>query len=172
MGSGSFGPYINSGGGNRLYSDYYDVYPSELAKDKKDPDIYDSEKGYFKNPTATSLMSSIKDNTVYIQGLKAHGTFTYVLDKDGNIIFGKRYNPNNPSKRSPHPTLIGGKNPLVQCAGMITFSNGKIVSVDERSGHFRPNEKSLDKVNKIFDTLFESNPSLFSKKSKWRKKNE
>lgn len=33
--------------------------------------------------------------------------------KKGNIIFGKRINPNNPQKRAPHPTLIGGVDPKI-----------------------------------------------------------
>ena len=73
---------------------------------------------------------------------------TYVLDTNGNIIMGKRANPNNSKWRAPHPTLIGGKDPLVQCAGMITFKKGKILSVDNQSGHFRPNSKSMEKVDK------------------------
>ena len=43
-----------------------------------------------------------------MDGKKANGTYTYVMDKDGEIIFGKRSNPNDSSIRAPHPTLIGG----------------------------------------------------------------
>ncbi len=90
------------------------------------------------------------------------------MNEQGDIIIGKRSNPINPSKRSPHPMLIGGKDPQLQCAGMITFRNGKIVSVNNQSGHFRPSEKSMDKVYAALKKLSESNPKLFDKNFKWR----
>ncbi len=93
-----------------------------------------------------------------------------MLDKNDNIIIRKRKNPNDSSKRSPHPTLIGGKDPQVQCAGMIIFKNGKIYSYDNSSGHFRPNSKSLPKVKAALDKLYKENPNLFDKGSEWRKK--
>lgn len=169
MGSGSSGPYSGTNGGSQPYSGTYHVYPKEFAKDKSDNDIYNSKSGYFKNPTSTDLSDAVNGNSIYFNGMKANGTMTYVMDDKGNIIFGKRANPNNPMKRAPHPTLVGGTDPQVQCAGMITFSNGKIVSVNNESGHFRPNIKSLDKVDQALKKLYEKNPYLFSKKSKWRK---
>lgn len=140
-----------------------------LTTDKKDSDIYKSNSGYFKNPTATNLENAIDGNRVVFNGKSVEGQFTYVMDTNGNIIFGKRYNPNNSSKRSPHPTLIGGKNPEVQCAVIIKFTKGRILSVDDRSGHFRPNSKSLEKVDSFLDKLYKRNPNLFDKRSKWRK---
>lgn len=52
---------------------------------------------------------------------------------------------------------------------MITFKNGKIYSVDNQSGHFRPNVQSMSKVESALEKLYESNPNLFHKDSKWRK---
>ena len=78
-------------------------------------------------------------------------------------------NPNNPDKRSPHPTLIGGKDPHVACAGILHFKEGKIISVDQESGHFRPHEKSLRKVGKYLKDLCKEHPELFHKESPWRK---
>lgn len=95
---------------------------------------------------------------------------TYVMDKDGNIIFGKRANPNDARKRAPHPTLIGGKDPQVQCAGMITFHKGRILSVNNQSGHYRPNIQSMEEVDAALQKLFERFPGAFDKESKWRKK--
>ena len=170
MGSGSSGLYSGTGGGSQPYAETYHVYPKEMNKDKKDPDIYDSKTGYFKNPKATSLQDA-ESNGRFLNGdIRADGTFTYVMDKDGNIIFGKRYNPNDGRKRAPHPTLIGGKDPQVQCAGMIQFKKGRIYSVDNQSGHYRPDIKSLDKVNAALDKLYKKNPELFAPDSKWRKK--
>ena len=91
------------------------------------------------------------------------------MNADGEIIFGKRSNPNNSSKRAPHPTLIGGKDPQVQCAGIIVFRKGRILSVDTQSGHYRPDKKSLDKVDATLKRLYNKNPELFDKNSKWRK---
>ena len=86
----------------------------------------------------------------------------YVIDKDGNLIIGKR----DPSGefRMPHPTLIGGKDPKVLAAGTIEFSKGKIISVDNASGHFKPKASTLNTVEK---TLRNKLPSTsFSKKFK------
>ncbi len=159
---------IGTYGSSQPYAETYHVANNMLDMDKKDSDIYNPSTGYFKNPKSSTLDDAINGNTIYLNGKPAHGTFTYVLDESGNIIFGKRFNPNDERKRSPHPTLLGGKDPLVQCAGIITFEKGKIVSVNYRSGHFRPNVKSLDKVNSALDKLYVSNPELFSEKSKWR----
>ncbi len=168
MGSGSSSSYSGAGG-SQPYADTYHVVPKELAQDKKDTDIYSSSTGYFKNPTAQTLDSAINGNAVYLDGNKANGQLTYVMNQNGDIVFGKRSNPNDASKRSPHPTLIGGKDPQVQAAGMITFKNGKIYSVDNQSGHFRPNIQSMSKVESALQKLYESNPNLFHKDSKWRK---
>ncbi len=172
MGSGYSSIYAGTGGGSQPYAESYHVYGSMLSVDKKDPDIYDSNTGYFKNPTATNLEESIDGSRVTFNNKIASGTMTYVLDQDGNIIFGKRCNPNDGRKRAPHPTLIGGKDPEVQCAGMITFKGGKIDSIDNQSGHFRPNIQSMDKVNAALQKLCDKNPSLFTKDSVWRKNSE
>ena len=169
MGSGSSGSYSGAGG-SQPYAETYHVVSKELNKDKQDSDIYSKEHGYFKNPTATKLNDAADGNSVYLDGNKANGTYTYVMNQDGEIVFGKRSNPNDSSKRAPHPTLIGGKDPQVQAAGMITLKNGKIYSVDNQSGHFRPNIQSMSKVESALQKLYESNPSLFDKNSKWRKK--
>ena len=168
MGSGNSNNYHGTKGGSQPYAESYHVVPSEFQKDKTDADIYNPKTGYFKNPTAIKLEKSIENNRVYINGKKQMGTITYVLDKDGNIIIGVRQNPNNPSKRCPHPTLVGGKDPTVQCAGMITFSKGRISSVNVNSGHYRPNHESLKKVNEALQKLCNKHPEWFSPNSEWR----
>lgn len=169
MGSGGSGSYSGTNGGSQPYAERYHVVGSELRKDKRDPDIYNPKSGYFKNPTATNMKDAITPNRVVIDGKSAEGTMTYVLDKNGDIIFGKRVNPNDGRKRAPHPTLIGGKDPQVKCAGMITFHKGRILSVDNKSGHYRPNIKSMEKVNEALKKLYDKYPGAFDKKSKWRK---
>ncbi len=168
MGSGRSGSYSGAGGA-QPYANTYHVVDKELRKDKKDPDIYNPRTGYFKNPSAINLESATQNGSVYIDGNKANGQYTYVMDQDGAIIFGKRSNPNDSSKRAPHPTLIGGKDPKVQNAGMITFRNGKIYSADNHSGHYRPNIQSMGKVDNALRKLYERDPKLFHKDSKWRK---
>ena len=130
MGSGSGGSYSGTNGGSQPYADKYDVVQSMLNRDKKDSDIYSKDTGYFKNPSAVNLKDSISGNYVVFEDNHANGQMTYVLSESGNIIFGKRCNPNDARKRSPHPTLVGGKNPKVQCAGMIEFRNGKWFIID------------------------------------------
>ena len=100
MGSGSSGIYAGTGGGSQPYADSYHVVGAMRDVDKRDPDIYDSNTGYFKNPTATDLLEAIKNDRFYIGGIEAGGKLTYVLDENGNIIFGKRSNPNDGNKRS------------------------------------------------------------------------
>jgi len=169
MGSGESGQYSGTSGGSQPYSESYHVVGKELSKDKADPDIYDSKSGYYKNPTATTLQDASSGGKFIVDGKVAHGEMTYVMDKDGNIIVGKRCNPNDGRKRSPHPTLIGGKDPQVQCAGMITFKKGKIASINNQSGHYRPNAASMKKVNAELQKLCDKNPNLFSANSEWRK---
>jgi len=169
MGSGSSSSYSGAGG-SQPFAEKYHVVSKELRKDKLDPDIYSPQTGYFKNPTATIIDS--ESSLVLLEGKKANGRFTYVLDENGNIIVGKRSNPNNPTKRAPHPTLIGGKDPQVQVAGIITIKNGKISAVDNQSGHFRPNIQSMEKVDAALQKICNSTPHLFDKTSKWRKNND
>lgn len=170
MGSGSSSSYSGTIGGSQPYAESYHVVPEALGKDKKDPDIYDKKKGYFKNPTATDLETAIHGDRIMFNSNKvAHGSMTYVPDQNGHIIFGKRLNPNKEGKHAPHPTLIGGKHPKVQCAGILTIHNGKICAIDNQNGHFKPNIKSMTKVDAIMRMLCKSSPKLFSPTSKWRK---
>ena len=101
-----------------------------------------------------------------MDGHSAHGTYTYIVNENGDVIFGKRCNPNDPSRRAPHPTLIGGKDPEVQCAGMIRIEKGRIVWYNNDSGHFRPNSKSLETVDKAMNQLKKVHPEVFSKNYK------
>ncbi|MBQ8280091.1 MAG: hypothetical protein IJZ23_09650 [Roseburia sp.] len=170
MGSGSSGSYHGTKGGSQPLADSYHVVSSAMKADMKDPDIYHPTTGYFKNPTAISLEDAIQGNRIYIDGKKQMGSITYVMNTNGKIILGIRRNPNDTSKRCPHPTLIGGKDPTVQCAGMITFTKGRIASINAASGHFKPNRGSLPKVHQALQKLCDKYPDLFAKSSEWRKK--
>ena len=167
MGSGGYGSsYGGSGGGSQPYAPAYHVVPSMMERDKKNHNIYDPKRGYFTNPLAVSIQSTIKNGQIQMNGHSAHGTYTYVVDEKGSIVFAKRYNPNDSQSRAPHPTLIGGKDPVVQCAGMIHFNKGRIEWYNNDSGHFRPNSKSLEAVEKALETLRKTNPEIFSKNYK------
>ena len=168
MGSGNSGSYNGTKGGSQPYAETYHVYPKAMAIDKTDADIYDPQTGYFHNPTAIKLEDSIQNDRVFVDGRRQEGMLTYVMDKDGKIIIAKRSNPNNSKGRAPHPTLIGGKDPQVQCAGMIHFRKGRIVSVDTNSGHFRPDIRSLAKVKTALQALYDKHPDLFDPSSEWR----
>lgn len=166
MGSGYSGLYHGTRGSSQPYAPQYHVMPDMKEKDFKEG-ILNSKREYPKNPSAKNLKDAIKGNAIYLDGKKANGNYTYVIDEKGNLIFGKRDNPENPDLRSPHPMLIGGKDPKVKCAGMIDIRNGKIFDINTNSGHYKPNEQSLAEAEKILSSL---PSSLFARKSKWRKK--
>ena len=90
MGSGSSSSYNDITTGSQPYAPTYSVTKDMLKIDKKDSDIYNPNTGYFHNPTAQNLENSIRDGNIYSDGEKADSSFPYVLDTDGNIIFGKR----------------------------------------------------------------------------------
>ncbi len=151
---------VQSAQAKRQISDEYSVVGDELKKDQSNTDIYDNETGYKKNPTVKNL-----DDTITSQGIKidvdgknANGSFMYVIDENGNLLIGTRN-----GGKMPHPTLIGGTDPKVQCAGMIEIRKGKIVMVNNASGHYKPSAKSLKIVEKYFDSLKLTNPEIFAK---------
>lgn len=167
MGSGISGLYTGTRGASQLYAKYYNVMP--------DMHISDEEKGisinnfYTKNPTAQNILEMIHGN--YLGNKRTNGLMPYVIDMHSNIIVGKRNGNGITSKDlpTPHPTLIGGKNPQVQCAGMIDIRGGKLYSFNNQSGHYKPNIKSLKLAEKIFSKLPNN---IFHKKYKGEKYNE
>ena len=85
-----------------------------------------------------------------------NGDYMYVIDMDGNIIIGNRA-----GQRMPHPTLVGGTNPQVQAAGMVNIRGGKIYSMNNASGHFKPSSDCLiiakEKFSELPNTIFSKN---------------
>lgn len=102
---------------------------------------------YIKNPTARSLSDLVTDSG-RIGGKQMNGQYMYVIDQDGAIIIGSRS-----GQRMPHPTLIGGGNPQVLGEGIVDIRGGKIFSVDNASGHFKPGIGSLDAARNTFGNL-------------------
>lgn len=107
--------------------------------------------GYRKNPTAQRIEDVIHGN--YVGDKHTNRSFTYVVDLQGNIIIGERNGNGRDGDPTPHPTLIGGKSPKVQMAGILDVRGGKIYSYDDRSGHFKPNHRSLAAADEAFDKL-------------------
>ena len=167
MGSGSNGPYgSSSGGGSQPFAPTYHVVGEMMDRDKQDHNIYDPKSGYYTNPYAVSIQNAIRNGRIQMDNHCAHGTYAYVVNENGDVVFGKRFNPNSSHSRAPHPMLIGGKDPQVQCAGMIRIEKGRIVWYNNNSGHFRPNAKSLLTVDVAMEKLRETHPEIFAQNYK------
>lgn len=157
MGSGISGLYNGTSERSQPYQEYYKVV-KEMIEFDKERGIYSDDIGYYKNPTAQDLKDVIVDNKIVFQQNDGKwgpytGSLTYVIDKDGKIIIGKRNGNGFSGKATPHPTLIGGKNPKVKMAGIIIVNNGKIVSYNNKSGHYKPNIKSIKVADEEFKKL-------------------
>lgn len=150
MGSGISGNYSGTKPNetSQPYAESYGVTPEMLQYDI-DRGVYNG--GYEKNPTAQKIENAI--NGEYLFSKNRNKALTYVVDMDDNLIVAERNGNGFTGKATPHPTLVGGKSPRVKIAGMIQVENGKIVSYDNMSGHFKPNIKSMDVAMKAFDKL-------------------
>lgn len=157
MGSGRSGIYSGTFGSSQSYAPSYAVMP-DMRKADKERGIYGAG-GYAKNPTAMPIVDAIRGN--YIGDKHTNRLFTYVIDTKGTIIIGERNGRGTRGDPTPHPTLIGGKNPKVIVAGMLDIRGGKIYSYDHMSGHFKPNAKSLAAAKAAFEKLPKT---LFHKK--------
>lgn len=108
---------------------------------------------YIKNPTAQNL-SDLVTESGRIGGKNMNGQHMYVITQDGQIIIGTRgKTAAGETLRMPHPTLIGGQNPQVLGAGMVDIRAGKIYSIDNASGHFKPGAGSLEAAREAFSKL-------------------
>ncbi len=151
MGSGAGGNYEGGNSGSQPYAPSYHVEKSMHDKDIKNGVFHNGH--YDKNPTAENLKDKIVGN--YIGSKKDSYKIPYVIDMKGNIIIGKR-NGNgrgDGAKATPHPTLVGGRDPVVKMAGILEIRGGKIFKYDNKSGHFKPNSKSMTVADEIFGKL-------------------
>ncbi|MCD8307131.1 MAG: hypothetical protein LUD51_02750 [Clostridia bacterium] len=145
--------------GSQVYHRYYNLDPQMRAVDMQNINVYDPDSGYFKNPTAYPIDEFMgkyfRDGALRISDDEPYGgSLLYVLDTHDCIIIGQRYNPNDGSNKAPHPTLIGGVDPPVRCAGLIYFDDGLILGYDNASGHYKPNRKSLPQVGRAINKLY------------------
>ena len=148
--------------GSQPYSRKYHVVPDMLEKDIRDKVCKNGV--YINNPTAKPLLSMIKGN--YIENKQKNGMFPYVITMSGEIVIGNRNGNGSEGIRTPHPTIIGGKESIVRMAGMLDIRGGKIYDFDNQSGHYKPNSRSM----KFAEEVFKSLPKvLFSKKSPHRR---
>jgi hypothetical protein len=154
MGSSYSKSYYGTKEQSQPYLKSYHV-TSEMLEYDKQRGVYDGS--YSKNPTAINITTS---NIDYIYGKEANGNYTYVVNLEGEIIVGKRNGNGRDGVATPHPTLIGGEDPQVKVAGIVTLKNGKIVSFDHMSGHYKPNIKSMKEAKEAFGKLPKE---LFSK---------
>jgi len=145
MGSGAYGNY----GKSQPYAPSYHVVQSMLELDIENGIIRNGK--YIKNPTAQNINDMINGN--YLGNKSTNIDMPYVIDLDGNIILGRRNGNGKDGKPTPHPTLIGGKDPQVQMAGIIHIHGGKISSYDNKSGHYRPSTKSMTVADELFGKL-------------------
>ena len=132
---------LNSGNGLRRWF----VDPSTQAADEAAGVLVNGS--YIRNPTARNLADMLTP-TGKIGGSQMSGQFMYVIDESGNIIIGSRA-----GQRMPHPTLIGGENPVIQGAGIVDIRGGRIFWVNNSSGHFKPGLGSLDAARDAFGLL-------------------
>jgi hypothetical protein len=135
----------------------YGVDPEFIAGDKAKGSL--TSDGYASNPTAKPLEAMITQaGNIGNKGFS--GKLMYAISRTGQLIVGTRAkSPSNPSGM-PHPTLIGGKNPTVKAAGMIEVLRGKILRIDNASGHFKPDARSLKISQEAFEKL---TPTVFHK---------
>lgn len=150
MGSGISGNYTGTRPteASQPYASSYGVTPEMLQFDI-DRGVYNGS--YEKNPTAKNIYDAI-DGECIISATR-NKYLTYVIDMDDNIIVAERNGNGFGGKATPHPTLIGGKNPKVKMAGILYLEKGKITGYDHLSGHYKPNIKSMDAAKKAFKKL-------------------
>ena len=134
------------------YAESYGVI-KEMVEYDKERGVY-TDSGYGVNPTAVKVSSSVHNGVlVNKDDTPMNGHYTYVVTTGGELIIGKRNGNGRDGLATPHPTLIGGKNPKVKVAGIVVVSEGEIVKYDNESGHYKPNILSMPAADEVFSKL-------------------
>ncbi|MGF6907847.1 hypothetical protein [Fusobacterium sp. PH5-44] len=133
-----------------LMQTHHSVDPSMQLKDIEEKVLVNGK--YIENPTAKNINEYIKTNSNYLGSKNMNGQYMYAINKEGQIIIGTRAKQLI-GTHVPHPTLIGGKNPVVKGAGIIEIRGGKIYKIDNASGHFKPDNNSLINIEKAFKNI-------------------
>lgn len=80
------------------------------------------------------------------RSMRKPDVYIYALDLEGNLYIAKEgdFDLNQPNFRLQHPSFSSGGRLLA--AGTIEIKNGKVIYIDNASGHYIPGEFSLFKV--------------------------
>lgn len=117
--------------------------PEELERHRvnvKDGIFYD----YKEIPLDTCSML-LKNGQKWWENL---GMAVFVVDLGGNMYVSRRFNESDEttmtSLRFQHSSFLSGQ--PVACAGKVKFENGRLVFINNDSGHYEPQKKHLDQV--------------------------
>ncbi len=158
------GSSIISNKADNLKAVELDMYSLDRARESGNSLFEPGTTKYIKNTTGKDLTNmdinpqsgKIRDangNILNTDNVNGEGLM-YVIDESDNIIIGGRGGIEN---SFPHPTLIGGTNPNVKSAGMIRFKDGRILEINNNSGHFKPSNSVLQEAEQIFRQKMPSN---------------
>lgn len=103
------------------------------------------------NPQSGKIRD-VNGNVMVTDNVNGEGLM-YAIDESGNIWIGGR----GGEISYPHPTLVGGVNPNVKCAGMIKFKDGRVLEISNNSGHFKPTNSSLQEAETLFKQKLPAN---------------
>ncbi len=147
----------------KLRARYFGVDPKFKEADEAKGILVDGV--YRLNPVSDDVMDLVisADGIVkfradhpHLADRTLHGNYMYVVDDLDRIVVGTRARGVLPfDGGASHPTLLGGVDPRATGAGMIEFKNGRIFRVDNASGHFKPDEKSLGYVEYLMRGAFD-----------------
>lgn len=83
------------------------------------------------------LLGSIQNGNVKMYGkTQANGNFDFIVTEKGDVLLGRK-----------HSFMSGGSD--VQAAGILKMRNGKIVNIDNNSGHYTPNLEEAKNFKEI-----------------------
>jgi RHS repeat-associated protein len=83
------------------------------------------------------LLGSIQNGNVVMKGkTKPNGEFDFIVTEKGDVLLGRK-----------HSFMSGGAD--VQAAGTLKLRDGKVVNVDNNSGHYQPNALETSQFKEI-----------------------
>lgn len=98
-----------------------------------------SAKSTAPQPTGVTYNAEIKNGVIHIDGKPANGGVDYVITKDGELVLG-----------AGHYHLSGGAD-TVKAAGGMELKDGKVISIDNNSGHYQPTRSDVAKSASVLD---------------------
>ncbi|WP_148362961.1 hypothetical protein [Olsenella massiliensis] len=68
-----------------------------------------------RNPTAVNAHDSVSDGVLVNHAEKpTDNHYTYTVKENGELVIGERNGTGKDGKTTPHPTLVGGREPRVK----------------------------------------------------------